>query len=135
MRPRKSRGRKIAPSWGMTTRICPKKGTDKGSNRAIMVLEFCRRLRYQPHMAKETIENLARTLAETLPESLKSMQKDVEKNFRAVLESSLARLDLVTREDFEVQEAILLRTRRKLDALEQKVAALEAESKTAGKSD
>jgi len=86
-------------------------------------------------MAKETIDNLARTLAETLPESLKSMQRDVEKNFRAVLESSLAKLDLVTREDFEVQEAILARTRRKLDALEQKVAALEADSESAGKSD
>jgi BMFP domain-containing protein YqiC len=66
-------------------------------------------------MAKEIIDNLARTLAETLPEGLKSMREDAEKNFRAVLESSLAKLDLVTREEFEVQEAILAKTTTKSD--------------------
>jgi len=86
-------------------------------------------------MAKEIIDNLARTLAETLPEGLKSMREDAENNFRAVLESSLAKLDLVTREEFEVQEAILARTRRKLDTLEQKLAALEGDSETTTKSD
>ena len=63
------------------------------------------------------------------------MREDAEKNFRAVLESSLAKLDLVTREEFEVQEAILARTRRKLDALEQKLASLEGGSETTTKSD
>jgi hypothetical protein len=77
-------------------------------------------------MARETIDRLAKNLAETLPEGLRSMREDAEKNFRAVLEASLAKLDLVTREEFEVQEAILARTRQKLEALEAKLTALEA---------
>lgn len=50
---------------------------------------------------------------------------DVEKNLRAVLTSFFNRLDLVTREEFDVQQAVLARTREKLEALEKKVAALE----------
>ncbi|MEJ5210676.1 MAG: accessory factor UbiK family protein [Burkholderiales bacterium] len=55
---------------------------------------------------------------------------DVEKNLRAVLTSFFARLDLVTREEFDVQQALLARTREKLEALEKKVAALEATAAT-----
>ena len=51
---------------------------------------------------------------------------DIEKNLRAVLQSVFAKLDLVTREEFDVQQAVLLRTREKLEALEAKVALLEA---------
>ncbi len=51
---------------------------------------------------------------------------DIEKNLRAVLQSIFAKLDLVTREEFDVQQEVLLRTRTKLEALEAKVAALEA---------
>ena len=51
---------------------------------------------------------------------------DIEKNLRAGLQSVFSKLDLVTREEFEVQQAVLLRTREKLEALEVKVAALEA---------
>lgn len=58
---------------------------------------------------------------------------DVEKNLRAVLTSFFARLDLVTREEFDVQQALLVRTREKLDALEKKVAALEAAAATPAK--
>jgi BMFP domain-containing protein YqiC len=50
---------------------------------------------------------------------------DIEKNLRAVLQAAFARLDLVTREEFDVQQAVLLRTREKLTALEAKVAELE----------
>jgi BMFP domain-containing protein YqiC len=55
-----------------------------------------------------------------------SPAKDLEKNLRAVLQSVFTKLDLVTREEFDVQQAVLLRTREKLEALEAKVAALEA---------
>ncbi len=72
-------------------------------------------------MANESIENLASKLAESVPESLRSMREDLEKNFRAVLRASLSKLDLVTREEFEVQEAVLARTREKLEALEKKL--------------
>jgi len=55
-----------------------------------------------------------------------SPAKDIEKNARALLASAFARLDLVTREDFDLQVAMLARTREKLVALEARIAALEA---------
>lgn len=55
------------------------------------------------------------------------MQQELEENFRAVLRSGLAKLDLVTREEFEVQEAVLARTRQQHDALEARLKALEAQ--------
>lgn len=71
------------------------------------------------------IDELARRLAESLPGGLKAMQADAEQNFRAVLQAGLARLDLVTRDEFDVQAAVLKRTREKLEALEARLAALE----------
>jgi ubiquinone biosynthesis accessory factor UbiK len=71
------------------------------------------------------IDELARRLADTLPGGLKALQADAEQNFRAVLQAGLARLDLVTREEFDVQAAVLKRTRDKLEALEARLAALE----------
>ena len=78
-------------------------------------------------MADESIENLAKKLAESVPEGLRSMREDLESNFRAVLRASLAKLDLVTREEFEVQEAVLARTREKLEALEARLEELEGQ--------
>ncbi|MEX2495149.1 MAG: accessory factor UbiK family protein [Woeseia sp.] len=77
-------------------------------------------------MATESIEKLARRLAQSLPEGLKAARDDVEQNFRSVLRSGLSRMDLVTREEFDVQEAVLARTREKLDGLEQRLKLLEA---------
>jgi len=77
-------------------------------------------------MANEFIDKLAKALAETLPQSLRSARDDLEKNFRSVLQSSLSKLDLVTREEFEVQQAVLARTRDKLAALEARLAAIES---------
>jgi ubiquinone biosynthesis accessory factor UbiK len=72
------------------------------------------------------IDELARRLADSLPGGLKAMQADAEQNFRAVLQAGLSRLDLVTRDEFDVQAAVLKRTREKLEALEARLAALEA---------
>ncbi len=55
-----------------------------------------------------------------------SPAKDIEKNVKALLWSGLSRLDLVSREEFDVQAQVLLKTREKLEALEKKLAALEA---------
>jgi BMFP domain-containing protein YqiC len=77
-------------------------------------------------MANESIDKLARKLVETLPEGLRSVRDDLEKNFRSVLQSGLNRLDLVTREEFEVQQAVLARTREKLEALDTRLAGVEA---------
>ena len=71
------------------------------------------------------IDELARRLAEALPGGLRALQADAEQNFRAVLQAGLARLDLVTREEFDVQTAVLRRTREKLAALEARLKALE----------
>ena len=54
-------------------------------------------------MAFESIDQLARRLAESVPKGLRSVKDDLEKNFQSVLRSGLSKLDLVTREDFEVQ--------------------------------
>lgn len=80
-------------------------------------------------MNNESVENIARKLAESVPEGLRSMREDLEQNFRSVLRSSLARLDLVTREEFEVQEAVLARTREKLESLEAQVRELEGSAR------
>jgi ubiquinone biosynthesis accessory factor UbiK len=73
-------------------------------------------------------DDLARRLSNALPAGAKEIQQDVEKNLRAVLQASLSRLDLVTREEFDVQARVLARTREKLDKLEKTVTALERQS-------
>jgi len=72
------------------------------------------------------IDDLARRLAGSVPESVAAMRRDLEQNFKGVLQGQLARLDLVTREEFDVQAAVLKRTRAKLAALEKRLAELEA---------
>ncbi len=79
---------------------------------------------------KPNIDELARRLADALPGGLKALRADAEQNFRAVLQAGLSRLDLVTREEFDVQAAVLQRTREKLAALEARLAALEAPAET-----
>jgi BMFP domain-containing protein YqiC len=74
---------------------------------------------------RPNIDELARRLAESLPGGLKALREDAEQNFRAVLQAGLSRLDLVTREEFDVQAAVLKRTREKLAALEARLAKLE----------
>lgn len=74
----------------------------------------------------KAIDDLAHRLAGLLPPGLEDARADLEKNARAMLQSGLARLDLVTREEFEVQKAVLKRTREKLDALERQLDALDA---------
>lgn len=76
-------------------------------------------------MINETVEMLARKLAESIPPGLRSAREDLEKNFRGVLMSGLGKMDLVTREEFEIQEAVLARTRAKLQGLEERLGALE----------
>lgn len=84
-------------------------------------------------MAGESIDQLARKLAESLPQSVRAVRDDLEQNFRSILDSGIARLELVTREEFEVQEAVLARTRAKLEALEERLRALEVPAAPAAK--
>jgi hypothetical protein len=72
------------------------------------------------------LDDLARRLAESMPEGVKVLREDLSRGFRSTLEAGLGRLDLVTREEFDVQAAVLARTRAKLEALAARVAELEA---------
>ena len=76
-------------------------------------------------MAEDSIENLARKLAEAVPEGLRAVREDLEKNFRGVLRYGISKLDIVTREEFDVQEAVLARTREKLERLEARLEEIE----------
>jgi BMFP domain-containing protein YqiC len=73
-------------------------------------------------------DDLSRRVVDGLPPGLQTLQNDLQRNLRSGMESALGRLNLVTREEFEVQQAVLLRTREKLKALEARVAELEAAS-------
>lgn len=73
----------------------------------------------------QAFDELAKRLAAAVPPGLRDFQQDLERNFRAVLQSAFARMDLVSREEFEVQTALLARTRAKVEALERRVAELE----------
>ena len=79
-------------------------------------------------MEQFRIDEIARRLFESVPPALRSMQQDLEANFRAVLRSSLGKLDLVTRDEFDTLVKVLERTRAKLEMLEEKVKALEAQA-------
>ena len=70
----------------------------------------------------QTLDDLARRIGQTLEQS---PAKDIEKNVKAMLQSGLSRLDLVTRADFDIQAQVLARTREKLERLEARVAELE----------
>lgn len=73
------------------------------------------------------LDDLARRLSATVPPGLTAVRDDLERNFRAVLQSGLARLDLVTRQEFDVQAGVLRRTRERLEQLEARLSALETD--------
>ena len=77
------------------------------------------------------IEQIARQVHESMPKGLRDLGEDVEKKIRQVLQSQLTRLDLVSREEFDVQTQVLLRTREKLALLEQRRNDLESRSLSA----
>ena len=77
------------------------------------------------------IEQIARQVHESMPKGIREFGEDVEKKIRLILQSQLTRLDLVNREEFDVQTQVLLRTREKLALLEQRVGALEAKFNSA----
>ena len=71
------------------------------------------------------LDDLAKRLADSVPTGLQSLQDDLSKNLRRTLEAGLSRLDLVTREEFDLQCALLARSREKIQLLEQQIADLE----------
>lgn len=80
-------------------------------------------------MDPQLIDDLAKRLIGRLPESVKSMQQDLETNVKGALHSVLGKMNLVSREEFDVQAAVLLKTRAKLEQLLERLAELEQASK------
>jgi hypothetical protein len=76
------------------------------------------------------IDDLARRLSAAVPPGVAALRRDLEDNFKAVLQSALSRLDLVSRQEFDVQAAVLRRTREKLEALEARLKAIETPRRT-----
>jgi BMFP domain-containing protein YqiC len=70
------------------------------------------------------LDDLARRLSNLVPPGLREGREELQQNFKSVLQAGLGKLDLVTREEFDVQRAVLARTREKLEALERQLAAL-----------
>jgi BMFP domain-containing protein YqiC len=73
-----------------------------------------------------SIDELAKRLHELVPPGMREAQADLQQHFKVTLQAGLSKLDLVTREEFDVQRAVLLRTREKLELLERMVLLVEA---------
>lgn len=76
----------------------------------------------------ETIDQLADRVGQLIPSGLGQAREDIRANVRDVLTRGMRELDLVTREEFDVQSRVLERTRRRLETLEWRIAALEAKA-------
>ena len=76
-------------------------------------------------LKQEKVEEFFQEFSRLLPEDLRTYKNDMEKNLRAAMNATFARMDLVTREEFDVQTALLSKTRELLQELEAKVGELE----------
>ncbi|QUN06188.1 accessory factor UbiK family protein [Shewanella yunxiaonensis] len=74
----------------------------------------------------QKIEDLARQLSDNLPSGVKQFAGEFEERSKRILQQQLLKLDMVSREEFDVQQHVLLKTREKLEALQAQVDALEA---------
>lgn len=74
---------------------------------------------------QQFIDDLVKQLGRVIPQGLRDLDADVQRNVRGVVQAALAKLDLVTQEEFQVQTKVLARTRAKLEALEKHVTQLE----------
>ncbi|WP_217511495.1 ubiquinone biosynthesis accessory factor UbiK [Vibrio metschnikovii] len=72
------------------------------------------------------LEQIAKQIHDSMPQPVKDLGSDVEQKVRQVIQGQLNKLDMVSREEFDVQTQVLLRTRQKLSDMEQKLNELEA---------
>lgn len=75
------------------------------------------------------IDELAKSFADTLPPALKDFKEEINKNFHHILQNFFSKVDLVTREEFDTQAAVLAKTRKKLEKLEKQVKEIETTKK------
>ena len=71
--------------------------------------------------AQKQLEDLAKTLCQALPSGFKAIESDIQQQFKDILHAALTRMNMVTREEFDVQVKVLARTREKIDALQQQL--------------
>ena len=74
----------------------------------------------------QKLEEIAKQVSDVMPEGVKSFGNEVDRKIKQVLQAQLGKLDMVSREEFDVQTHVLLRTREKLNAMEEKFVELEA---------
>ena len=67
------------------------------------------------------LKNITKKITENIPDDLEAIKGDLQQNIQSLIESQIKNLDLVTREEFEIQEQILKRTREKLEELEKQL--------------
>ena len=72
----------------------------------------------------ESLEELTKRISSLIPGDVKHMQDDIENNVRSLLQTTLSKMNLVTREEFDIQSSVLLRTREKLEQLEKQLEQL-----------
>ncbi|MFT5276557.1 MAG: BMFP domain-containing protein YqiC [Glaciecola sp.] len=72
------------------------------------------------------LEEIAKNISDAIPAGVKTMAGEAESKVKQVLQAQLSKLDLVSREEFDVQSQVLIRTREKLEAMEARIAALES---------
>lgn len=82
-----------------------------------------------PRQIEQLAQEWAQRLTQFLPPGLKGFRQELETNFSAMLQAGLGKLDLVSREQFEVQKELLAKSREKLKVLEKRLAELEARDK------
>ena len=73
---------------------------------------------------KKTMEDLSQKLFDSLPKSIQQLDKELKEQFKQILNATFAKMDLVTRDEFDIQTKVLARTREKLDYLQKQVDAL-----------
>jgi len=72
-----------------------------------------------------SIDELTRRISSLIPDDIKHVQDDIESNIKSLLQSSLSKMNLVTREEFDIQTAVLQRTREKLEEIEKQLLKLQ----------
>lgn len=76
-------------------------------------------------MWTDTVTRIGKQIADLMPDSANETRQEIEKNIQCALQSAVSRLDLVSREEFDIQASVLKRTREKLDQMEKQIEALE----------
>lgn len=71
------------------------------------------------------LEDIAKQISEAVPPGVRNMAEEAESRVKQILQVQLSRLDMVTREEFDVQTQVLIRTREKLEAMDARIAELE----------